>query len=109
MDVTAHAALDRTLLLTRQQRLPDARDKDILAAFADTAVCIVADERNLRSAAAQAMVSTLSGLVFACGMRVRLVMPEVAIVGYQPPLLGDELPAALIGLSAASVPGGEAS
>jgi hypothetical protein len=108
MDLTAGAALARTLLLTRQQRLPDVGDDDLLAGLVNTSVCIVSDEPNLFSPSGQAMVSTLAGLVFAMGMNVRLVLPAVAMAGYQPPLRGDEFRAAVVRLGADSVPGAAA-
>jgi hypothetical protein len=91
------------------QRLPDADDESLLRGFAETTVCVVADEPNLASLAAQAAVTTVAGLVLACGMRVRLVMPAAPILGYQPPLIGEELTAALAGLGGDSVPGAEAA
>ena len=106
--MTAEQALARTLLLTRLHRLPDADDAALIRGFATTTVTIVADERNLRSAGAQAAVTTLVGLVAACGMRLRLVMPAIPVVGYQPPLLHEELTSALCDLAADSVPGAEA-
>jgi len=108
MAMTAEQALARTLLLTRLHRLPDADDAALIRGFATTTVTIVADERNLRSAGAQAAVTTLVGLVAACGMRLRLVMPAIPVVGYQPPLLHEELTSALCDLAADSVPGAEA-
>jgi hypothetical protein len=105
----ARDALARTILLTKQFRLPDVTDAAIVRGLSQTTVCIVADERNLTSAAAQSLVSTLAGLVFCCGMRVRLVMRPVAIAGYQPPLIGEELTQAIIELGADTVPGAEAT
>jgi hypothetical protein len=109
VELTASDALARTILLTKQFRLPDVTDAAIVRGLSQTTVCIVADERNLISTAAQSLVSTLAGLVFCCGMRVRLVMRPVAIAGYQPPLIGEELTQAIIELGADTVPGAEST
>jgi hypothetical protein len=108
MELTAAEAIDRTLLLIRQQRLPDAGTEEVLACLQRTTVAIVADEENLRAPAAQTAVVTLAGLVLACGMRIRLVMPSVAIAGYQPPLVGSDLVAGIVDLAGDLIPGGEA-
>ena len=108
MDLGAEQALARTLLLTRMHRLPDASDKAVLHGLAATRVTIVADEPNLDSAAAQGAVATLVGLVAACGMKIRLVMPSVAVCGYQAPLVGSDLRSALCDLASDSVPEAEA-
>lgn len=105
MDLTTRLALIRTLQLTRLARLPDASDDDVLAALASVGVCIVADESNLAAPAAQGAVATLTGLVLACGINVRLAMPPAELRGHQPPLVGSDLRAALVGLGADSVPG----
>jgi molybdopterin/thiamine biosynthesis adenylyltransferase len=108
VDLTAQEALDRTLLLVRQHRLPGAPSEDILAALHGTTVCIVADERNLSLSTTQSAVATLSSLVLQCGMRVRLVMPAAELVSYQPPLVGADLRSAIVELADDSVPGAEA-
>ena len=108
MGVTADEALARTLLLTRIHRLPDADDRAIVPALTGTTVAVVADEANLQTAGAQAAVTTLAGLVAACGMGIKLVMPPVAMVGHQPPVVGEDLIAGLSDLAADSVPGASA-
>lgn len=109
MHITASDALARTLLLTQLHRLRGATEDDLVRGFAGTTVCLVADEPNLTSLAAQSAVTTLVGLVVACGMRVKLIMPGVNVVGHQPPLTGAVLTTALIDLAADSVPGADAS
>ena len=109
MGLTAQEALARTVLLTRQLRLPESDDDTVVRGMAATTVAIVADEENLSSPVAQDAVTTLVGLTAACGMRVRLVMPPVQVAGYQPPLVGDELTAALCDLASDSVPGADAA
>jgi hypothetical protein len=105
VDLTAQDALARTLQLTRQQRLPDVGDEDMVAALGDVGVCIVADAENVSFAAAQAAVSTLTGLVLSCGIPVRLVMPTTPMQGHQPPLEDDELVEALLSLGDDTIPG----
>lgn len=109
MDITTEQALARTLLLTRMHRLPDASTEAVLSALAATRVAVVADEPNLDSAAAQAAVTTLVGLVAACGMKIRLAIPPVGVRGYQPPLVGSDFRSALCDLANDSVPEAEAA
>jgi len=109
VELTARDALARTILLTRQQRLPDVDENDLVSALANTTMAIVANEENLSSSAAQATVVALVGLVTACGIRVRLVMPTTAVTGHQPPMIGDDLLDGLCKLAADVVPGVEAT
>jgi hypothetical protein len=109
VDLSAEQALARTLLLTRMHRLPDASKEAVLRGLAATRVTVVADEPNLDSAAAQGAVATLVGLVAACGMKIRLVIPPVAVRGYQPPLVGSDFRSALCELASDSVPEAEAA
>ena len=109
MAVTAQETLARTILLTRQERLPDVDGGALLEAFRETTVAIVADEANACTPAAQAAITTLVGLTSACGMRARLVLPRIAVAGYQPPVVGPDLIAGLCDLAADSAVGAEAT
>lgn len=105
MGLTPRDALDRTLRLARDLLGPDASDGVIVSALLGTRVCIVADGTNAASNAAQSAICTLVGLVLACGMQVRLVIPRVAVTRPQPPIVGDDLAEALVDYGADSVPG----
>jgi hypothetical protein len=107
--VTAIEALSRTLLLCRDfVSREEATDEAIVEAFTTTVVTIVADADNLRTAAAQSAVVALAGQVLGYGCRLRLVMPEVPVVGHQPPLRSRELREGLIDLAQDLIPGGGA-
>jgi len=108
MELTARQTLARTILLTRQQRLPDVDEEMLIQMLAGTTVAIVADEENVITPSAQAAITTLVSLTAACGVQIRLVMPEVPVAGYQPPLFGKSLVAGLHDLAADVVAGAAA-
>ncbi len=100
------AALSRTVLLTRQ--LVGARgvtDGVVLNALCSTRVRIVADAANLASPNGQTLVATLAGQILAMGCTVRLDLPDVAVEGYQPPLIEKSLRSGLVSLAADLIPG----
>src|SRR3712207_2862290 len=102
-------ALDRTVLLCRDFLAPDeASDQEIIDALTGTTVTIVAEGEALQSASAQSAVTALAGQTLGYGCGLRLVMPEVPVVGHQPPLRHPELRQGLIGLAQDLVPGGGA-
>src|SRR5437764_234760 len=101
--------LSRTLLLCRDFVRPDeASDDDIADALTEIGVAIVADEKNLRTAAAQSAVVALAGQVLGYGCRLRLMIPEVPVVGHQPPLLSAQLRKGLVDLASDLIPGCQA-
>src|SRR5712691_6450822 len=84
---SASDTLSRTLLLTRDL-VRDAKvtDDQLVRALQGTTVCIVANAANASTSSGQATVTTLAALVAMMGMHVRLVLPDLEVVGNQPPL-----------------------
>jgi hypothetical protein len=107
--MNAKAALNRTLLLCRDFIRPhEASDDDIAETLTGIRVTIVADSDNLRTAAAQSAVVALAGQVLGYGSSLRLIIPDVAVVGYQPPLLSSWLREGLVDFASDLIPGGRA-
>jgi hypothetical protein len=79
-------ALDRTLLLMRDDVQDAASDDELLAALTQTTVAIVSDEKNLSSHSAQSAFVTLAMLLARSGHQVFLSAPDTPLVGPQPPL-----------------------
>lgn len=79
-------ALDRTLLLMRDDLKESVLDEQLLSALTETSVTIVADSKNLHSHSAQTAFVTLALLLARSGHRVRLAAPELMLHGAQPPL-----------------------
>jgi hypothetical protein len=103
-------ALNRTLLLCRDfLSVADATDDEIVRALSDATVTIVADADSLTTAAAQSAVVGLAGQVLAYGCRLHLAMPNVPVIGRQPPLLGPLLRDGLISLADDLIPDGHAA
>ncbi len=103
---TALEALDRTLRLCRDfVSLDRASDDALASALLDTRTCIVADEANLASSSGQSALVALVGQLAMLGCNIKLVMPEVDIIGHQPPLIGRELRSALLEYSGDVIPG----
>ena len=90
-------ALNRTLLLSRSLFAPTTPDDSVIARhLMKLRACIVADHANIRTRAAQAMVSALVGMLAGYGCSLRFVLPEVPLAGPQPPLTGEEFRSALL-------------
>lgn len=79
-------ALNRTLLLMRDEISDDISDEALLATLTGTRVALVADQRNLRSHSAQTAYATAAMLLARSGHEVVLTAPNVEMVGKQPPL-----------------------
>jgi molybdopterin/thiamine biosynthesis adenylyltransferase len=92
--LTIHA-LDRTLLLMRDEISPAASDTDLLAALVGTRVALVANNQNLQTHSAQSAYVAAALLLARSGHRVSLVAPDVFLVGPQPPLTKSHLISAL--------------
>lgn len=108
--MNAQEALNRTLLLCRDFVAPtEASDSEVIQGLQSATVAIVGDEGQLRTGAAQSAVTALAGLVLGYGCRLRLVIPEVRIIGHQPPLRGRHLRAGLVGLARDLIPGSDAT
>jgi hypothetical protein len=79
-------ALDRTLLLMRDELSASATDELLLGALTQTTIALVADRENLKSHSAQTAYITTALLMARSGHRVHLVGPNVALADVQPPL-----------------------
>lgn len=79
-------ALDRTLLLMRDEIDSRASDEAMIDALTSTSVAIVADERNIATHSAQTAFITTALLAARSGHKVTLIAPNVEMLGPQPPL-----------------------
>ncbi len=84
-------ALDRTLLLMRDEISDSASDQELLFALADTSVVLVADEANLSFHSAQTAYVTAAMLLARSGHKVYLAAPNVELLRAQPPLAAGKL------------------
>lgn len=100
-------ALDRTLLLMRDELSPELPDARLVAALTNTAVTLVADGQNLMSHSAQTAFVTLALLLARSGHRVHLVAPDVKLAYIQPPLRVGRLIDGLLCCGADILPGYE--
>lgn len=102
--MTAARAIDRTVTLLGGDVFPDL-DRDLLAAELTTSRLIIrADRDNLSSAAAQTALVTTFTCIARCGFRVQLELPEVDLIGPQPPLRGRLLRRGLLDLGSDLIP-----
>lgn len=102
-------ALNRTLLLCRDfLSVKEATDDEIVRALSGATVTIIADADDLATGAAQSAVVGLAGQVLAYGCRLHLAIPNVPIIGSQPPLLGTLLRDGLVSLASDLIPDGHA-
>jgi hypothetical protein len=79
-------ALNRTLLLMRDEISDSLSDNELLSALTETRVVLIADERNLKTHSAQSAYVTTALLLLRSGHQVILVAPNVELLGRQPPL-----------------------
>lgn len=101
-------ALSRTLLLCRDEEVVGTNrpsDDALVKAFAETRVLLVADERNLAAPSGQHAMVGLVNQVGRLGVDLKLAMPEVPVIGSQPPLRGVRLRSGLLNLSLDLIPG----
>jgi hypothetical protein len=93
--------MSRTLLLARDSELlgeNDPSDDQVIKAFRNTRVLLVADEANLSAPAGQHALVTLVNLVARLGVTLRLAIPEIPLLGFQPPVRDPQLRSGLIDL-----------
>src|SRR6266852_798103 len=102
-------ALDRTLLLMRDELTEDVPDETLLTALTGTEIALVADGRNLASHSAQSAFITAALLMARSGHKVHLVAPDVPLVGPQPPLQPGGLVSSLVAVGRDLLPGIEFS
>jgi len=108
--MSAIEELDRTVLLCRDYVTETATGEQIVFGLRSTRILCISDIRNLSSHSGQTALVTLVCLLTRMGMQVSIDIPEVPMLGLQPPLKGRLLRSALIGangtlISAAAVYG----
>ena len=84
-------ALDRTLLLMRDELYEHLSDEKLLTALTETTVVLIADERNFRTHSAQTAYVTAAVLLARSGHRVALAAPNIELLRSQPPLEAGKL------------------
>jgi hypothetical protein len=102
---TLRQALDRTLLLMRDELTDAVSDDVLLDALVHTEIALVADRSNLLSHSAQTAFATAAMLMARSGHRVYLLAPDLPMRGVQPPLQFGPLRSALMGMGADILPG----
>ena len=105
MSTALREALDRTLLLMRDEVRADTPDEALLDALTSLEIVLVGDTENLATHAAQTAFITGAILMARSGHRVYLDAPNVALVGPQPPLNAGGLITSLIEVGKDLLPG----
>ena len=103
--MTLAEALDRTLLLVRDEVGNDLTDEDLIEALTSTTVVLVADGANIASHAAQTAFVTSAMLMARSAHRVFLVAPDTDLGGPQPPLPPGPMLAGLARIGRDMLPG----
>lgn len=99
------AALDRTILLMRDELLASASDESLLQSLRGTTVHVASNRANLLSEAAQhALVSTVL-LAARSGASISLDVPNVELIGMHMPLTGGRLVDDLMAVGQDLIPG----
>jgi hypothetical protein len=89
-------ALDRTMLLMRDDVRVDVADTRLLDALLAPRIVLVADARNLASRAGQSALVATTLLFLRSGASVMIDAPDVLLLESQPPLVGTHLVSALV-------------
>lgn len=97
--MTALDGLTRTILLSRDYVSDHLTDDEICLNLQSVRVLCVSDLQNLSSYSGQTALVTLVSLLGRMGMQVGLCIPEVEMLGPQPPLTVGPLRAMLMTLS----------
>jgi len=100
-------ALDRTLLLMRDDISEAATDQALLNALTGTSIALVCDEEHLSSHTTQCAFATAALLMARSGHQVYLIAPDVPMVGSQPPLQTGGLVSSLLAVGRDLLPGVE--
>jgi hypothetical protein len=103
--MTIREALDRTLLLMRDEVHATVSDDELIAALTGLRVALIADAANIASHSAQTAFATAAMLMARSGHRVHLMCPPAALAGPQPPLGRGELVEELVRAGADLLPG----
>lgn len=102
-------ALDRTLLLMRDNVRAEVTDEELVRALTSTTVALVATEDDLRTHSAQCAYVTAALQMARSAHRVTLLAPDVPLVGAQPPLTSGTLVSGLVEVGKDLLPGVEFS
>ena len=102
-------ALDRTLLLMRDDLREEVTDAQLVRALTSTCVALVAGEEDLRTHSAQCAFVTAALQMARSAHRVTLVAPDVLLIGAQPPLIQSRLISGLVEVGQDLLPGVEFS
>jgi len=89
-------ALSRTLLLLRDHVRHDIPDALIGQSLLGTRVALIGDRRNMQFESAQHALVTTALLAARWGADLRLLVPDVPLMGVHAPLVGDHLESALL-------------
>jgi ThiF family len=103
--MTLREALDRTLLLMRDEVDATVTDGELIAALTGLRVALIADAANIASHSAQTAFVTAAMLMARSGHRVHLISPPVALAGPQAPLDRGDLVEELVRAGADLLPG----
>jgi hypothetical protein len=99
------AALDRTLRLMRDDLRTSVTDEELLGALRSTSILLSADEINASTHSAQSALVTVALLAARSGINVWIDLPDVDLVGVQPPLKRQTLASGLLEVGDDLVPG----
>lgn len=105
--MTAVQVLDRTIRLTRDLITTEVSDSEVVQKFQSFRVLCFADEKNLLSRSGQAALITFVSLIARMGVQVDIAVPNVELIGSQPPLRGYRLRDGLIELGQDLISGSE--
>ena len=98
-------ALDRTILLMRDEVEASISDETILAALVGTRVALIADAANLATHSAQSAYVTAALLMARSAHTVHLLAPDLPLVGAQIPLMTGSIISALLEAGSDLLPG----
>lgn len=98
-------ALDRTVRLVCDAVDDGVSDAEIVGALQSFRVRCVCDARNAQAYSGQTALVAIVSLVARMGVQINLDVPDVPLVGYQPPLRGSRLVSSLIDLGSDLIPG----
>src|SRR6266566_3297342 len=102
--MTIRAALDRTLLLMRDDVRDEVADDLLFETLLETRIALVADASNLATHSAQSAFIA-SALCFARqGATIHLIAPNSGLLGSQPPLKRINLLDALVEIDGKIIP-----
>jgi len=97
--------LDRTIRLVRESVSEYITDEEIVRKFQTFKVSCQSDVANLSTQAGQTALITFVSLVARMGVQIQLEVPEVKIIGHQPPLQKHFLLEGLLDLGNDLIPG----